>query len=241
MARSTRAGRRRDLGAQVGDAVGLLRGAGRAQPLGLPVAVAQRRGEARRRRDRSPRPPRRPGLDGPLRRRRRRRAPARRRHEGLPGRGHGAAVPDDARRGPGRCGAPRCGTPSGPRRRARRLQRPGERAVVGVDPHRVGQAVDRERTGPQRPGGTVPRHRARRAARRRAARRPAPPRRRSAPAATAPAATPRRRGEEGAAAEAAHGVPAPDPTTRTVSRPASAKNSAPDVDTATPVGVPMRA
>ena len=32
-----------DLGAQVGHAVGLRRGAGRAQPLGLPVRVAQRR------------------------------------------------------------------------------------------------------------------------------------------------------------------------------------------------------
>ena len=97
---------------------------------------------------------------------------------------------------------------------ARRLQRPGERAVVGVDPHRVRQTVDRQPVGAQRTGRR--RRRVGIPATGSAAPTPAPgpgstpePRRPCARCDGAGGDT-GRGGQEGAAAEAAHGDPAPD-------------------------------
>ena len=126
------AGGRCHLGAQVGDAVGLLRVTGRPQPLGLPVAVAQRRGEARRRRHRSPAPTRPAGLDRPLVGRVGGEWRSRVGDEGLASRRHGAAVPCEpavGRVGPadhdagGRLCHVRARTPAGSRRTSSRRGR----------------------------------------------------------------------------------------------------------------------
>ena len=146
------AGGRGDLGADVGDPVGLLRVSGRAQPVGgCPVALTQGRGEVCRSRDRTPARIGAAGLDGPavggVRRERR----ASVRDEGLRGGIHRGRLPYRAAQAgigasehnaEGRlCGVPPAG-----------LQHPGELAVVGVDPHRVREPVDRERGGAQTTG-----------------------------------------------------------------------------------------
>ena len=110
------AGGRGHLGAQVGDAVGLLRVAGRAQPLRLPVAVAERRGEARRGRHGAPPRPRVPGPAPSTGRRRRRRGPGRRRRRRPAAPRARARCPRRARFGRGRCARARCARPPGPRR-----------------------------------------------------------------------------------------------------------------------------
>ncbi len=149
MARAEGACRRRDLGAQVGDAVGLLGIAGGLQPLGPPVGRPQRRREPGRGRDRPPVAGRATRLHRPLVRRvgGEGRSPVG--DEGLAGGRHRAAVPGEpelGRVGPAhhdaegrlRDGAARC------------LQGPGERAVVGIDADGVGEAVHRERRRSQR-------------------------------------------------------------------------------------------
>ena len=109
--------RRRDLGAQVGDAVGLLGVAGGPQPLGPPVGRPQRRREPGRGRDRPPagRPGHAAAPSTRTPRRRRGAVPRRRRRPGE--RTAPCRCPRPARAGPGRSGAPRCGRPSA--RRAR--------------------------------------------------------------------------------------------------------------------------
>ena len=142
---------RRDLGAQVGHAIGLLRVPGGTQPPGLPVGGAQPRRERGRSRDRPPSLGSTTRLDRPLVRRVGGERWPGIGDEGLAGRRHRAAVPHEpavGRVGPadrdagGRLRHP---TP-GP------LQGPGERAVVGVDADGIHETVDRERSGPQRAG-----------------------------------------------------------------------------------------
>ncbi len=110
------AGRRHDLGAQVGDAVGLCGVARGAQPLGLPVGGPQCRGEPGRRRDRPPRSPLCRGAGPSTRRPRRRRAWVLRRPRRPAGPTARGRCPTRSRSGPGRCGGPRCGRPSAPPR-----------------------------------------------------------------------------------------------------------------------------
>ncbi len=141
--------RRRDVCAQVGDAVGLLGVAGGLQPLGLPVARAQGRREAGRGRHRSPAPAGAARLHRPLVRRVGGERRSRVGDEGLPSRQHRAAFPCEpavGRVGPVDDDAEGRLRPAPPRR----VQGPGERAVVGVDADGVNETVDRECGGPQR-------------------------------------------------------------------------------------------
>ncbi len=213
--------RRVHLGPQVGHTVRLRRRGGGPQPLALPVAGPQRRREAGRGRHRPQRQARAAGLHRPLERRlgRQRRAPVG--HEGLTGRGHGAAVPDDravTRIGPAQHDAvpglhhlaPAC------------TQRPGERAVVGVDADGVDGPVDRQTTGVQGPG----RGRRRVGACERPPRPPRAPaagcRAAAAPAATAPAATPAEEARNVRRPKRLTSLTRPDPRSPAPCHPASA-------------------
>ncbi len=141
------------LGAEVGEAVRLLRGGGRMQPLGLPVGLSQCRREARGCGDRArlvgvaPRP------DGPLVGGVARQRGTGVRDEGLLGRRHQPAVPH--RRGVTGVRAPDHDAVARLRDlSSRRRQGPRERAVIRVDAHRVDHAVDRQRAGAKRAGRT---------------------------------------------------------------------------------------
>ncbi len=97
---------------------------------------------------------------------------------------------------------------------ARRLQRPGEEGAVGVDPHRVRQAVDGETTDPQRTGGLPRRTESSDGQFRRSGHTARTGPNRPARCGGAGSDT-GRGGQEGASAKAAHGDPAPDPMVRT--------------------------
>ena len=152
-----RARGRRHLAAQIRHAVGLGRRARRAEPLGLPVGGPQRRREGGRRGQGTPFQGVTPRLHRPLVGRVGGEGRPRVGDEGLPGRDHCAAVPHDP-------GLPRVGPAdhdavAGLLHLApRRLQRPGERAIVGVDADLVGGPVDREPGGAQRARGRRRQH-----------------------------------------------------------------------------------
>jgi len=145
--------RRRHVRAQIRDPVRLCGRPGRPEPQRRPVRLPRRRRERHGRRDRAP--PRRPHSPG-LRRPRVGGVAGKGRpaveHEGLLRAWHRAAVPDDT----GMAGiGPSYHDPVPVLHRAARprLQGPCEMAIVRVDAHSGGQAVDRQRARPQRPTG----------------------------------------------------------------------------------------